>query len=59
MEGDMFMDMGEPKVLVTRPRYDELIEAEKKLVALENAGVNNWSGYSYAQEMMREEEEDD
>ena len=47
------------QVLVTQSRYDEPIEAEKKLMALENAGVDNWSGYSYAQEMMRDEGDDD
>ena len=33
-----------------RERYFELLNKESKLTALENAGVDNWSGYSEAME---------
>lgn len=33
---------------------DELEERDIWLSALENAGVNNWEGYEYAQELMEE-----
>ena len=32
----------------------KLREAAKTLAALEAAGVDNWEGYSYAQELMEE-----
>lgn len=34
----------------------ELFEAACKLNALENAGVDNWEGYDYAMEALREED---
>lgn len=33
---------------------DELEERERWLCALEAAGVDNWSGYEYAQEVIEE-----
>lgn len=33
---------------------DELEERDIWLSALENAGVDNWEGYEYAQELMEE-----
>jgi hypothetical protein len=35
-------------------RLKELIEAEEKLSALENMGVDNWEGYSDAMSELRE-----
>lgn len=39
-------------VVITKERYDELVENEKFLYALQGAGVDNWDGYEYAQEAM-------
>lgn len=45
---------------------EELLEGIKRieklltwLDCLESAGVDNWSGYEYAQELMEEEDEED
>jgi hypothetical protein len=35
--------------------YERLIERDNFLSCLESAGVDNWSGYSEAWEMMEEE----
>ena len=37
-------------------RLGELHEAADKLAALEDAGVDNWDGYSIAMESLREKE---
>lgn len=42
----------EELVEISKDRLDELIEAENFLTALIEAGVDNWSGYSVAQEML-------
>ena len=34
----------------------KLEEVERKLNALEEAGVDNWEGYSYAMEILRNSE---
>lgn len=34
--------------------YNELIERDKILAALEAAGVDNWDGYDFAMEEYRE-----
>jgi len=39
---------------ITEARLKELIEAEEKLSALENMGVDNWEGYSDAMSELRE-----
>jgi hypothetical protein len=39
------------------PTYLGLVESEKKLSALEQAGVDNWEGYSHAMAIMRGEDE--
>jgi hypothetical protein len=40
--------------VVSPERYAELLEAERKLMALEAAGVDNWEGYCCAMEIMEE-----
>lgn len=37
-------------------RYNELVEAERKLRYLENWGVDNWEGYDDAMREMKENE---
>ena len=33
------------QVTISKERYDELLESEKNLQALEAGGVDNWEGY--------------
>ena len=42
-------------ITIKRERYEELLEAEAWLSALEAAGVDNWEGVDYASELYREE----
>lgn len=37
-------------VIISQEQYDELIEDQNWLRHLEACGVDNWDGYSYAQE---------
>ena len=39
-------------VTISKSEYDELLERDKKLTALENGGVDNWNGYDWAMEEM-------
>ena len=39
--------------------FDSLKESEMRLLALENAGVDNWSGYDYAVEILQEMKEEE
>lgn len=49
----------EEMVTITRKEYDSLQRSERKLCALENGGVDNWSWYSEAMsEFYKEEEEE-
>jgi len=41
-------------VEITKERYDELIEREMFLLALEAAGVDTWDGYDEAQDILIE-----
>lgn len=40
------------KITLSREEYDTLCEAVDFLNCLQAAGVDNWEGYSEAQEMM-------
>lgn len=42
-------------VTITAERLEELEAAEKRLSALEAAGVDNWSGYDHAMSILRGE----
>ena len=46
-------------VTISKEEYESLLEDSDKLLALEGAGVDNWSGYDEAMEMMREMNEED
>lgn len=46
----------EQTVAIPVERYEELLNAEKKLGALEASGVDNWSGYDDAMEWLEESE---
>ncbi len=43
-------------ITVDREMYDELVERAAWLNYLEMAGVDNWEGYSYAQDLRTEQE---
>ena len=42
------------KIEITVAEFDELKDSEMKLLALESAGVDNWSGYDFAMELLSE-----
>ena len=46
-------------VTITQEEYDELLKRSDWLDCLESAGVDNWCGYEYAQELSREGDEND
>lgn len=46
-------------VTIPRKMYEELIESQRWLVALESAGVDNWDGYDFAREILEEWDNDD
>lgn len=43
---------------ITIKEYEDLLDSRRLLLALENAGVDNWEGYSYAMEEYYENDED-
>jgi hypothetical protein len=43
----------EPTVTIPLKEYEWLQKRDEKLSALENGGVDNWSGYSDALEFLR------
>lgn len=45
-------------VTIQRKRFNDLCDADEKLDALQAAGVDNWSGYGYAMEMMNGDEDE-
>lgn len=50
--------MSEEMVTITKKEYDSLIEDSLWLLALENAGVDNWQGYDFARELRAEMEQE-
>ena len=40
----------EETVTISKKEYERLLKDSAKLQALENGGVDNWQGYSYAME---------
>ena len=47
----------EEMVEITITEYRELLADQKKLMALEGAGVDNWDGYDYAMDILNKEDE--
>ena len=41
-------------MMISEERIEELLEFERKLDALEAAGVDNWEGYDIAMEALAE-----
>lgn len=46
-------------VEITVEEYEALLEDSKMLYALEAAGVDNWDGYSEAQEILEQMEQEE
>lgn len=46
----------EPIVSIKKSEYDKLLKRDEWLSYLEQAGVDNWDGYSYAFELKEEQE---
>jgi hypothetical protein len=47
--------MSEEMVTITKAQHDHLLKKDDWLSCLEQAGVDNWSGWDYAQEIKEEE----
>lgn len=47
----------EPTVTILQSEYNRLVEDSEFLACLQGAGVDNWEGYSEAQDMMDEEDD--
>jgi len=48
---------GKDIVVLTQEEYDELVKRSEWLGWLEQAGVDNWDGYSYAFELRDEDQQ--
>lgn len=48
----MTTDTEEEMVTITKEEYEELLADSKFLACLDAAGVDNWDGYDFAQDMM-------
>lgn len=46
----------EEQITISKKEYDKLVEDQAFLEALKAAGVDNWSGYDYAWEILEEME---
>lgn len=57
-ENDMALEF-EAKLMELLDQQDQLNEDSQFLQCLKNAGVDNWDGYSIAQEEMWPEDEDE
>lgn len=42
-------------VTIPRAEYEDLLQSSEWLACLENAGVDNWGGISFAHELAEEE----
>lgn len=47
----------EEKVTIDKKEYDELVKDSEFLQALQEAGVDNWGGYSFAVEILKSYDE--
>ena len=46
--------MPEEMITITKTEYDQLVESQKWLQALESSGVDNWEGIDMAHEMLED-----
>jgi len=49
----------EEEITIGKKKYEHLLESQRWLNALEDAGVDNWNGIDYAKELFRGEWNDD
>ena len=49
----------EETITIPLKRYNDLLESEAFLEALEAVGVDNWEGYSEAHELLKEESDEE
>lgn len=54
---DNVTPIGDLLVAVDRKHYEQLVERDNFLTALEAAGVDNWQGIDYAHRLMEGEED--
>lgn len=50
------MELQYKTVTITEEEYEDLLKDQRKLIALEAGGVDNWEGYDWAMETLEEEE---
>jgi len=50
--------MNEETITITKKEYDSLKEDAKFMRALEAAGVDNWEGYDFALDAMKERKDE-
>jgi len=53
----MYNEDGKELITIEKDYYDSLVEDSKKLGCLESAGVDNWSGYGYAMDLLESDED--
>lgn len=46
-------------VTISKDEYNDLIESQKMLLCLQDAGVDNWDGYDFAFELLAEYDENE
>lgn len=49
---------GTPAVTISRAEYDNLLQSQETLMALEAAGVDNWPGFGDAMDILHGEVEE-
>lgn len=54
--GSQWVNNMEETVTISKKEYEELVKDGQFLRCLQYAGVDNWSGYEYALEIMKETE---
>lgn len=55
MHKGMQMDINQHEtVTISLEEYNDLLDDKIILLALQNAGVDNWSGYDYAKEIYQD-----
>jgi len=53
-DNETFKDKDSDKIVVWKETYKKLVEDSKFLESLRDAGVDNWDGYGYAQDLMED-----
>lgn len=47
----------EETVTIIKSEYESLLADHRWLICLESAGIDNWSGYDYARQLLKEDYE--